>query len=256
MSRTDTWMPLYIGDYLADTRRLSTTEHGAYLLLLMEQWRRGWVPEDEHQLSRITGLRLDHWRRLSGTILCFFATGDIPGTLRNARLHAEREKARQVADKRAEIARDRWQKNAQDSAGDFVANSLKSHVAPDANALHEQCKSIHNNNHNHREDIIVEAKASTHPKPRKRVSGAGPDFDIFWTLYPRKVGKGAAERAWPRAVADAGGADEIVFALRQQIDNRHPTVAPKSGPEFVPHASTYLNGKRWLDGARQEQHAA
>jgi uncharacterized protein YdaU (DUF1376 family) len=46
-SKTDIWMPIYIGDYLADTGHLSTEGHGAYMLVLFHQWRQGHFLESE-----------------------------------------------------------------------------------------------------------------------------------------------------------------------------------------------------------------
>lgn len=41
MSQIKIWMPLFIGDYLADTIGLTNAEHGAYLLSMMAYWRKG-----------------------------------------------------------------------------------------------------------------------------------------------------------------------------------------------------------------------
>jgi len=57
------WMPLYIGDYLRDTTRLTVAEHGAYLLLIMDYWVNGPPPDDDRELARIARTPLPVWRR-------------------------------------------------------------------------------------------------------------------------------------------------------------------------------------------------
>ena len=62
MSGVDAWMPLYIGDYMG-TRRLTTEQHCAYLLLIMEYWRNRAPPEEERAPARVAGLDMAAWRR-------------------------------------------------------------------------------------------------------------------------------------------------------------------------------------------------
>jgi len=67
-------------------------------------------------------------------------------------------------------------------------------------------------------------------------------FESFWALYPRKVGKGQARRAWDAAVKKCPGA-EIIAGLercRQQL-------VSVAEAKFIPHPSTWLNGERWSD---------
>ncbi|WP_213072535.1 DUF1376 domain-containing protein [Acinetobacter tianfuensis] len=59
----DIWMPFYIADYLADTTRLNTEQHGAYMLLIMDYWRNGAPPDDDSVLANITKLTPSVWRK-------------------------------------------------------------------------------------------------------------------------------------------------------------------------------------------------
>jgi hypothetical protein len=64
------------------------------------------------------------------------------------------------------------------------------------------------------------------------------DFDAFWAAYPRKVGKGAARKAWVKAMSKTDRAT-IMDAVAKQ---HWPADA-----QFLPHAATWLNQERWTD---------
>jgi len=67
-------LPFFTDAYLADTRHLTTEEHGAYLLLLMCAWRtRGCsLKDDDKLLSRMAGVTSTKWKRLKPVIQDFF----------------------------------------------------------------------------------------------------------------------------------------------------------------------------------------
>jgi uncharacterized protein YdaU (DUF1376 family) len=69
------WMPIYIGDYHRKTRHLTAEQHGGYLLLLMEYWSRGSLPDDDAQLARMAGMTGARWHRNRATLQALFVDG-------------------------------------------------------------------------------------------------------------------------------------------------------------------------------------
>lgn len=78
------WMPITIDKFIGGTTSFSAAETGAYLLLLLHQWRNGHVPESPEELSAIS--KLKHKQLLK--VLRKF-TQDVDGTLFNERCRAE-----------------------------------------------------------------------------------------------------------------------------------------------------------------------
>tara|TARA_R110000796_G_scaffold210188_2_gene326446 strand:+ start:137 stop:958 length:822 start_codon:yes stop_codon:yes gene_type:complete len=64
-------IPIWTDAYLADTRHLTTIEHGAYLLLLIIAWRSPDcdLPDDDKILARYAGLTKGQWMRIKPTIM-------------------------------------------------------------------------------------------------------------------------------------------------------------------------------------------
>jgi len=67
------------------------------------------------------------------------------------------------------------------------------------------------------------------------------DFDDFWTRWPRHDGKKAALAAWTKAIKRAPA--EVILAAAA-VYAESPWRPER---QFVPHASTWLNGDRWDD---------
>lgn len=107
----DIWMPLYVADYLADTNRLTTIQHGAYLLLLVDYWRGGEIPNDKATLLQITRLSDDAWSMLEALLKHYFKLST-SNTWVHARVERELESARgkrlKASEKASKAANSRW----------------------------------------------------------------------------------------------------------------------------------------------------
>lgn len=128
MSKANTWLPLYVGDYLRKTMRLTTEQHGAYLLLLMACWAEGGsITADEEDLAATVRLPLDRWLVMAPRILPFFEERD--GRLHNARLSEELARANNITEARREAGRSsaaRRQQNSSKPAANEKQNAIPS----------------------------------------------------------------------------------------------------------------------------------
>ena len=116
-------MPLYIGDYLADTARLTTEQHGAYLLLLMDYWRSGRLPDNDQVLSQITKLSPDAWSNAKAMLVQFFSIKD--GFWIHSRVEKElnlaMENKAKMHDRASKAAQARWDKQQNDATSNAQA---------------------------------------------------------------------------------------------------------------------------------------
>lgn len=101
--QTSAWMPLYVGDYLGDTQRLTTEQHGAYLLLILDYWRNGPPPDDDVVLQQITKCSVGAWKKCRPAMARLFQVKD--GAWHHKRIDAELAAAATNAERRSSKAK-------------------------------------------------------------------------------------------------------------------------------------------------------
>lgn len=130
-AKPDAWMPIYIGDYHKDTGRLTTEQHGAYLLMIMEYWTTGPLVDDDDEMAAIIRAGNRDWKRLRPKLARFFTIAD--GVWRHKRVDAELE--RWAAKRAAAIER------ARKGGAAKAASSRKNPASSTPQALLKGCSS-------------------------------------------------------------------------------------------------------------------
>lgn len=73
------------------------------------------------------------------------------------------------------------------------------------------------------------------------VADAPSDFDNWWAVYPKKVGKEAARKAFAKVKVDA---ETLITAVIKQKASEQWT---REGGRYIPNPATWLNQGRWED---------
>lgn len=69
-------------------------------------------------------------------------------------------------------------------------------------------------------------------------------FLEFWQAYPKKQGKGAAERAWKKIRPDRELCGKMLDALSVAKISRQ---WQRDNGQYIPNPATWLNQRRWED---------
>lgn len=192
------WMPLYIGDYIRDTRRLRAAEHGAYLLLIMEYWQtRGQLPDDDRQLARIAGMTDREWKAARPLIEGFFQPG-----WKHKRIDEELAKADAKSEKRADagkrggIARAIAMADAKQNPSNVLASSSQpqSEEEPSLRSGRAPRKTGTRLAADWRPSPEDREYAISRGMPPPEIDRHAEEFRNYWTARP---GKDAVKLDWP-----------------------------------------------------------
>jgi uncharacterized protein YdaU (DUF1376 family) len=203
------YYPFHPGDYLRDTAHLEPMEDLAYRRLLdLYYLSEAPIPLETQQVSR--RLRLGSESVIAVLNEFFICTS-------NGYIHKRCD---------AEIADYRHRQDKSRQNGKLGGRPKKTQQVILANPEETQSK-----------------PKETQPKANQNQNqnNTSIGFTEFWQAYPRKVGKGAAEKAWAKASPDL---QAVLTALAWQTKQDGWT---KDGGAFIPHPGTYLNQRRWED---------
>lgn len=76
------------------------------------------------------------------------------------------------------------------------------------------------------------------PKPKKNTTNYGPEFESFWEVYPRRIGKGEAAKKYQARRNDGWSAEDLMTAAKNyalQCARQHTST------EYIKHPKTFLS---------------
>lgn len=240
---SSTWIPIYIGDYLADTGHLTVAEHGAYHLLIYAYWRNaGPLPADDQQLRRISRMTEQEWAASRETMAAFF-------TIRDDHWHHKRiDQELRLAENRAAKAKNaagmRWHARSMLGASSEHARSMPGACSSNAQAMLGRCSSQSQRDPQFLKNLLnqnTDRDLRENIQDSIRAHAREATFDHFWSVYPRRSGKASALKAFTKALKAGTDPDTILAGAERYRDD------PNRDPSYTKLPATWLNAGCWSD---------
>ncbi|MDE2102749.1 MAG: DUF1376 domain-containing protein [Patescibacteria group bacterium] len=226
-------MPLFFGDFLASTVSWDGEEQALYLLLLAYQWTSGPLPSDPKRLARMARYDQKRFGELWEVVGSKF--DQQPSGLVNSRLESHRQRAEEIASKRALNGRAGGLAKAARLPEQTPSNDLAN-----ARNLPEQKPAIQSN-------PIQSTPIQTNSESKAPKTGAVPrETNSDWFLdfklaYPRRAGDqkwATAKRAANARIREGHTAEEMIGGAKRYAIFIEAT--GKAGTELVKQAATFL----------------
>lgn len=90
--------------------------------------------------------------------------------------------------------------------------------------------------------VSVSSKNSSSTAARSK--GEDAEFDRFWSVYPRKVGKGEARKVWTKLRRNGIDLEAVIAGAERYRDDPNRS---RKDLEYTKHPGPWLNAERWTD---------
>lgn len=235
-------LPFWTDAYLSDTRHLSAEQHGAYLLLLMEAWRRPTctLPDDDEMLARLACMSTERWAFNRETVMAFWTYDGRRKEWAQLRLTDERAYVRQKSLSQRHKAAKRWKTTRKSDAVAMPEGMPDACPLPTPTIVDTNVSTL-----------SERAEGKDAPKePRKARNTYTPAFEAFWKAYPSTVGQSKLDgfKAWQKLTTEQQAQAAASLPSYAKLLRDKPT-------REVKHVQGYLNGRMFESfvGAEPQQ---
>jgi uncharacterized protein YdaU (DUF1376 family) len=219
-----------MGDYARDTTHLTMIEHGAYNILLDAYYsRRQPLPARKSENYRIAKAITKPERRAVDAVLESFFVQNGDGLRHNTRADREIEKWSRIAAKNRVTGSKGGRPKNPDANRNGFQNSRN--VNPGANPGANPTETLSR----------VQSPESTTTRSNTLCADAHGVWDKFWAAYPRKTARQAARKALAKLKPDEAMLSRMLAAIQKH------KASEQWRRGVIPHASTWLNQRRWED---------
>jgi uncharacterized protein YdaU (DUF1376 family) len=230
------FMQFYPADWIQDTQVLTSAAKGAWIDILCQLWvsdtagSRTW-----NRKEFTTLLRLTYDEEIEEMVADLSRVGDVTLTDRDDNEVETFHDCTWISIKSRRIIRDREsltsRKESHKKYNDKRAIRKRQVNDSKTTPIYQKSEV-----RSHTSELIKE-KTPAHS------SLAACAFDQFWKVYPRKVGKKAAMKAWYK-IMDRPPIIHITESIARAVQTDQ---WKKDNGQFIPHPATWLNEGRWDD---------